>query len=110
MKKAINNKVTNNEVINMRLPVMFVIGLALGTPSFALAQGGAGSLPIGTAPPMEKLREGRFGFLDTNGDGYLTRDEIDADDEVLRSQFGSLDANGDGRLSPDEYTGVARRQ
>lgn len=104
MKKAINNK-----PINCELSVVIALALALGVATGALAQGAA-SLPLGEAPPMEKLREVRFGYLDLNADGHLTRDEIDADDEVLRSQFGSLDANGDGRLSPAEYTGAARRQ
>jgi len=53
--------------------------------------------------PMESMRLARFRFLDLDGDGYLSRDEIPDADEVLRSQFSTLDRDGDGRLSAGEY-------
>ena len=53
--------------------------------------------------PVESIRDTRFRFLDLDGDGFLSGDEIGEDDSVLRSQFDSLDADRDGRLSKDEY-------
>jgi hypothetical protein len=42
-----------------------------------------------------------FESVDSNNDGYITRDELPADHPLL-VQFESLDTNGDERLSPDE--------
>lgn len=64
----------------------------------------------GQTLPMESVRDARFRFLDRDGNGYLTRDEIGEDDPVLRSQFSSLDADDDERLSNAEYALVSRPQ
>ncbi len=40
---------------------------------------------------------------DTNGDGYLTRDEMKAAHEAMRAKMKAMiDTNGDGTVSPDE--------
>jgi hypothetical protein len=62
----------------------------------------------GASPPIAKIRDSRFTFLDIDADGYISRDEIPEDDLVLRSQFPALDRNHDGRLDLDEYV-VSRR-
>jgi hypothetical protein len=51
-----------------------------------------------------------FGFLDRNGDGFISRSEWPGDAKI----FVDLDINGDGRLSPDEFSryptgGIVRR-
>ena len=62
------------------------------------------AMPIaGQTLPAETIRESRFRFLDLDGDQYLTLEEIDSGNPVLRSQFDSLDWDNDGRLSKSEY-------
>lgn len=74
-----------------------VAGIAYGQsqPGQALVQA--------EALPMDAVRAGRFHFLDLNGDGLLTPEEVPSDDIVLRSQFSTLDRNDDGRLTVEEY-------
>ena len=43
-----------------------------------------------------------FPTLDRNGDGYLSRVEALADQEIYK-RFAQFDANGDRQLSPTEY-------
>lgn len=44
----------------------------------------------------------RFDRLDTNHDGFISRDE-GKDAEELHTRFTELDTNNDNRLSRDEY-------
>jgi Ca2+-binding EF-hand superfamily protein len=44
----------------------------------------------------------RFDQLDTNHDGFLSRDEAN-DAPELETRFSELDANNDGKLSRSEY-------
>jgi hypothetical protein len=44
----------------------------------------------------------RFGQLDRNRDGFLSRDET-KDAEELQTRFTELDRNNDNKLSLDEY-------
>lgn len=50
-----------------------------------------------------------FSEFDTNGDGYITRVELDAH---AQTRFDAADTNGDGFLDPDELTaqGAAMRE
>ena len=43
---------------------------------------------------------GMFGRADTNGDGFVSKDEFAAGRNAM---FAKLDANGDGALSPEEF-------
>ena len=45
----------------------------------------------------------KFGSLDRNGDGFLSRSEV-SQIEGYGSAFDEADENRDGRLSPDEFT------
>lgn len=57
----------------------------------------------GVTNASEAIRETRFKFLDLDGDGYLSHDEVPEDDLSLRSMYSSLDENDDGLLSEPEY-------
>lgn len=48
-----------------------------------------------------------FDALDTDGDGYISRDEARAN-PTLDAEFDGVDRNGDGRLSREELAGWAR--
>lgn len=89
--------------------VGFIIGVGIAagffvTP-FGLVNGAQDDeAPItGVTNASEVIRESRFKILDSNGDGYLTRDEVPQSDRTLKSMYTSLDENGDGRLSEPEY-------
>jgi hypothetical protein len=45
---------------------------------------------------------GRFDLLDTNGDGFISRDEA-KDAPELQTRFSELDKDNDGKLSREEY-------
>jgi serine/threonine protein kinase len=53
---------------------------------------------------MEKMRavEAEFRAADTNGDGYLTPDEVRGRFPMLEREFQRVDTNGDGRISLKE--------
>ena len=61
---------------------------------------------------MDKMRvaEQEFRSADTNGDGYLTPDEVRGRFPVLEREFRRVDADGDGRLSPQEIMQFKRMQ
>ena len=48
-----------------------------------------------------------FDTLDSNGDGYVTRDEARGN-EALTAEFHVADSNGDGRLSREDLSGWLR--
>jgi hypothetical protein len=50
-------------------------------------------------PPSERAREGMFSRADVNKDGFVDRNEWQAQAEII---FARLDANADGRVSKDE--------
>ena len=72
------------------------LGLAGAAQAQALAQRGDG--PMG--PNIETM----FQQFDTNGDGNVSREEIDA---YMAQRFEDADTNGDGVLSPDETFAAA---
>ena len=61
--------------------------------------GGDGSRNAGDGPPRRFDPDAMFARLDSNGDGYLTPDEITAQ---AAARFRRMDRNGDGVLTPDE--------
>ena len=48
-----------------------------------------------------------FDAMDSNGDGYISRDEARGNDD-LTAEFHVADSNGDGRLSREELAGWLR--
>ena len=64
-------------------------------------------------PALEEYRkkaEQEFRSADRNGDGYLSRDEIQGRFTFIEREFGRVDADGDGRISPDEFWQLRRIQ
>ena len=45
-----------------------------------------------------------FDELDTDDDGYISKSEVQADNEMI-ARFARFDDDGDDLLSPDEYAG-----
>lgn len=69
--------------------ILAVVGVAMvASAGFAVAQGKHG---YGTRPAFEKV--------DTNGDGKITQDEMQA---RAAARFGEADSDGDGAISRDE--------
>lgn len=66
-------------------PLILAAAVAFGLSSLAMAGDGRS-----------------FQSLDSNNDGYVTRDEIPADHELAAS-FSSYDTDGDGRLNQSEF-------
>jgi Ca2+-binding EF-hand superfamily protein len=76
------------------------------TAASRAAQGLQARTDAGLHAGVVELRKQRFGKLDLNGDGALTRAE--ASDDALRlpgviETFADYDTSGDGRIVPDEF-------
>jgi serine/threonine protein kinase len=58
----------------------------------------------------QRVAEQEFRSADSNGDGYLTPDEVRGRFPVIEREFRRVDADGDGRISPDELRQFWRMQ
>ncbi len=100
------NENDSTRYVHQALKILAFTVLLAGTAG-ASAQSSESQAAGGLVPdvrPMNTVRASAFTILDINGDGYLTRDEVE--DPVTRSQFPSLDRNHDGRLDRAEYSGM----
>lgn len=76
-------------------PMMAMALVFAGTAAFAAD---APKPDMKGPPPHDRFKE-----ADTNGDGFLTKDEMKAQqDKHLNEMFDKTDTNKDGKLSPDE--------
>lgn len=53
-------------------------------------------------PMTNQSEEKHFNIMDRSKDGYITKDELEAGNELLIS-FEAHDLNGDGRISEHEF-------
>jgi hypothetical protein len=69
---------------------------------------------IALAPEQEqRLRretEAEFKAADTDGDGYLSPQEVRGRFPVIAREFQRIDANGDGKISLEEFRNLRRQQ
>jgi len=64
-------------------------------------------------PALEEYRkkvEQEFRSADRNGDGYLSREEVQGRFTVVEREFQRVDADSDGRISPEEFWRMRRFQ
>jgi hypothetical protein len=82
----------------MKRMLAVVLVLALCAAVSPLLAGAAPGAQKGKAKKEGRLKT-KFGQLDTNKDGNISRDEF----KGKQKAFGRMDANGDGKISFDEY-------
>lgn len=94
-----------------------VAGIAAAFASMALAQANAPK-PVSRADFMKSL-DSRFNALDTNHDGFISKEELaageqraiqqltQARDQKMQAEFKQLDTNHDGQLSLQEFMAAA---
>jgi len=60
------------------------------------------------APFATAVAQGRFAAADTDGNGVLSRAEVERALPRHASRFAAIDVNGDGNLSPEELRAYSR--
>jgi hypothetical protein len=93
---------------------LIVLTIAAALPLSALAQTGSPTSP-GGSPSKSPMNAGAsggvkgaasIGPLDTNKDGYISREEAKASASIS-TRFSELDKDGDGKLSAQELNGAS---
>jgi Ca2+-binding EF-hand superfamily protein len=96
---------------------MIIAGFATALASTALAQANAPK-PVSRAD-FVKTVDNRFNAIDTNHDGFLSKQEMAAEeqraiqqltqarDQKMQAEFKQLDTNHDGQLSLQEFMAAA---
>jgi serine/threonine protein kinase len=81
--------------------VLIVAGLALKRH---------GASPAAAAERFHQEVEAQFRAADTNGDGYLSREEVRGRFPFIEREFARVDTDGDGRISFAEFEHLRRTQ
>ena len=68
-----------------------------------------GNAVAGSRQDLRGAAENDFRSADANGDGYLSRDEVERFPFIAR-EFGRVDRDGDGRISEEEFLRLRRMQ
>lgn len=62
-------------------------------------------------PPSHAERGERFSNTDTNGDGHLSREELQSAKAIkIIKHFDQIDADGDGQLTKDELKAAHQKR
>ncbi|MBN8728684.1 MAG: hypothetical protein J0H15_13415 [Xanthomonadales bacterium] len=82
------------------LPVATLLLLALASAGCASHR----SKPLAEAPPTHAERDASFAWLDVDGNGRLSTDDLEVRHAVaLMQDFDNADTNGDGQVSRAEW-------
>ena len=49
-------------------------------------------------------------IVQSNGDGTLSKEELDVAEEISEEEFNEMDADGDGSISKDEFEAAAEKE
>ena len=84
-----------------------ISALCLALPGYADSpqKSGADAIDAKSTPAAVSDSEKEFRALDRNGDGSLSRAELELS-KVLAARFDSADRNRDGKLDLDEFQGL----
>ena len=86
---------------------LLISALCLALPAYADSPQKSGADPVDAkaTPSAISDSEKEFRALDRNGDGSLSRSELESS-KVLAARFDSADKNRDGRLDLAEFQGL----
>jgi hypothetical protein len=86
---------------------LLISALCLAAPAWADSPQKAGADPVDakSTPAAMSDTEKEFRALDVNGDGSLSRAELESS-KVLAARFDTADKNRDGRLNLAEFQGL----
>jgi hypothetical protein len=91
-----------------KLSSVLVLAAAVALPSavFAADTDSPSRTPSASSAPRDAGAPMTFNSLDTNKDGYVSREEA-KNSSALSKQFGQLDKDGDGKLSAAELAAAS---
>jgi len=59
---------------------------------------------------ITKYSGATFDDLDIDGDGTLSKEELDVAEQISEEEFNEMDADGDGSISKDEFEAAAEKE
>lgn len=100
----------NTKLNAITIAAAFAASSIAAVPSFAQMGKGKESAPPPAAAPApaspDKAGSSAITRLDTNRDGFVSREEAKASSDVS-ARFKQLDKNNDGKLSPEELAAAS---